>query len=90
MIVDNSTIAANKTASIVTTKVTDMSSLFNNSNFNGDISHWDTSNVTNMYRMFRNDGSFNRDIGSWDTSSLTNMDQMFVNASSFNLSLIHI
>ena len=49
LVVDNSTIAANKTANIVTTRVTNMQSLFNGeTTFNGDISSWDTSAVTNM------------------------------------------
>ena len=33
-------------------RVTDMSRLFENSEFNGDISQWDVSNVTNMSLMF--------------------------------------
>ena len=33
-------------------RVTDMSDLFRNSKFNGDISKWDVSNVENMYCMF--------------------------------------
>jgi len=32
--------------------ITDMSWLFDSSNFNADISNWDTSSVTNMYHMF--------------------------------------
>ena len=37
--------------------------------FNGDISRWDTSQVTNMYQMFRGNIGFNGDIGGWDTRS---------------------
>jgi len=40
------------------------------SSFNGDISSWDVSNVTDMAYMFRNASSFNQDIGSWDVSSI--------------------
>ena len=36
--------------------------------FNGDISDWDTSQVTKMFQMFRGCISFNRNIGNWDTS----------------------
>ena len=39
---------------ICTTKITDMSKLFSESQFNGDISNWDVSNVTNMIGMFYN------------------------------------
>ena len=52
LIVDDATIAANKTADIITTRVTSMARLFLNTSFNGDISHWDTSAVTNMSYMF--------------------------------------
>ena len=33
-------------------KITDMSGLFKETYFNGDISYWDVSNVTNMSVMF--------------------------------------
>ena len=85
MIVDNSTIAANKTENIVTTRVTCMASLFQSQgSFNGDISHWDTAAVTNMSNMFAYAEAFNGDIGSWDTSSVTNMFGAFSRATAFN------
>ena len=52
--------------------------------FNGDISRWDTSQVTNMYQMFRGNIGFNGDIGSWDTSQVTNMGLMFYYSYAFN------
>ena len=42
-------------------KVTDMSDMFRNIIFNGDISQWDVSNVRNMNSMFAW-SSFNGDI----------------------------
>ena len=58
-------------------KITDMSYLFEGTAFNGDISNWDVSNVTNMYAMFYNCKTFNQDISSWDVSKVTNMRNMF-------------
>jgi surface protein len=55
-----------------------------NSAFNGDISNWDTSQVTNMYAMFWQATSFNRPIGGWDTSKVTNMNSVFSSANAFN------
>ena len=52
--------------------VTDMSYMFDKSNFNGDISKWDISNVTDMRYMFLH-SKFNRDISNWDVSKVTTM-----------------
>ena len=47
---------------IDTSEITDMSNLFEDmTDFNGDISKWDVSNVISMQGMFFN-SSFNRDI----------------------------
>ena len=62
--------------------VTDMSSMFENSSFNLDISSWDVSNVENMSSMF-SESSFNQDISSWDVSNVTDMSSMF-SRSDFN------
>ena len=48
------------------------------------ISGWNTSNVTNMGLMFRNNSAFNQDIGYWDVSNVTSASQVFNNASAFN------
>ena len=37
---------------IDTSKITDMNSLFDRSEFNGNISKWDVSNVKDMFAMF--------------------------------------
>ena len=52
------------------------------SSFNGDISKWDVSSVTNMNSTFES-SSFNGDISKWDVSSVTDMSHMF-ESSSFN------
>ena len=66
-------------------KITDMSGLFDNvklARFNGDISEWDVSNVTNMDSMFY-DTLFNGNISKWNVGKVTNMKNMFDN-SEFN------
>ncbi len=90
---------------IDTSLMTDMSDLFyvNSSNqpqyaldFNGDISSWDVSNVTDMSKMFCSDGTTPmaftgvfessgsiHSISEWDVSSVTNMEEMFSNADNF-------
>ena len=50
--------------------------------FNGDISGWNVSAVTDMNRMFS--GAFNGDISGWNVSAVTDMNRMFVGASAFN------
>ena len=69
---------------IVTTFMTDMSNLFANvTEFNSDISSWDTSRVTNMSYMFYN-MKFNSPINHWNTTNVTNMMSMFLGAFRFN------
>ena len=57
--------------------INDMSYLFKYLNFNGDISKWDVSNVTNMMCMFEWCENFNQDISDWNVSKVTNMKNMF-------------
>jgi surface protein len=47
------------------------------STFNGDISNWNTSQVTNMHAMFFSASAFNHDIGSWNTAQVTDMNICF-------------
>ncbi len=49
----------------------------------GDISNWDTSQVTDMSLMFRTSGSFNQNLGAWDVSKVKTMRDMFGYASAF-------
>lgn len=67
-------------------EIRDMSYLFHYSfttrNFNGDISQWDVSNVTDMTGLFKT-LDFNGDISQWDVSNVTDMEDMFAE-SEFN------
>ena len=76
---------------LATTKVTDMGDLrdyelnYNvTTDFNQPIGNWDTSNVTNMLRLFMNYTSFNQDISFWDVSNVTNMGNLFTYCAEFN------
>ena len=61
---------------IDTSLITDMSYLFSESSFNGDISRWNTSNVQDMNYMFSN-CTFDGDISKWDTNKVQYMSGMF-------------
>ena len=51
----------------------------------GEISNWDVSSVTTMYKMFWfATSSFNQPLNNWNVSKVTNMREMFYGASSFN------
>src|SRR3989339_620196 len=65
--------------------VTNMWSMFRDAtNFNGNISNWNTSSVVEMGNMFYGATSFNGNISNWDVSSVTEMRHMFRDATSFN------
>ena len=73
---------------IDTSKITDMSNLFNNFGSYGiklkrlskngyfDISDWNVSNVKNMHTMFY-ESSFDGDLSDWDVSNVEDMCDMF-------------
>ena len=62
---------------IDTSAITNMYELFSKfRTFDGDISGWNVSNVTNMARMFA-ESHFNGDIGGWDVSRVEDMTEMF-------------
>lgn len=67
--------------------VTNMRSMFANSNFNGDISQWDVSSVTNMRAMFNFDTLFNQDVSQWNVSNATDLSFMFQIATAFDQDL---
>ena len=57
--------------------------MFRESLFDGDISRWNVSKVTDMSTMFcgnrfvEHESPFNGDISRWDVSNVTNMSGMF-------------
>ena len=53
-------------------------------NFNGNISNWDLSNVNTTEGMFRNAQSFDQDISGWNIIIVNNIKEMFKNADTFN------
>ena len=59
------------------------------SQFNQDISHWDTSSVSSINGMFWAATSFNQSISNWDTSIVSEMAYMFNGATSFSQNLSH-
>ena len=52
--------------------------------FNGNLSNWDMSSVTDMSMMFLRTSVFNQDISGWNVSSVKNMERMFSAAAVFN------
>ncbi len=52
--------------------------------FNGDISGWNTSQVTSFSELFYRAELFNQPIGDWSTHNVTNMNRTFYYAKSFN------
>ena len=62
---------------IDTSAIKNMRELFNKfKTFNGDISEWNVSSVTDMADMF-NGSDFNGDISKWDVSNVKDMTEMF-------------
>ena len=67
------------------TGATNLSALFGGSDsFNGDVSNWDTSEITEMKYLFRYSPAFNGDVSRWDVSQVTDMSGLFDNAVNFN------
>ena len=63
---------------------TNMSLMFFNTTFNGNISQWGTSRVTSTYSMFEAAPLFHQDLRLWDVSSVTTFSRMFNGARAFN------
>lgn len=54
--------------------------------FRGTTIQWNTSNVTNMSKMFCEASSFDQPLRGWDISAVTNMDGIFEGATKFQSS----
>lgn len=65
-------------------RVTDISRMFESSNFNGNINNWDVSNVENMARTFIGMSLFNQPLNDWDVGNVTDMSDMFLSTRNFN------
>ena len=50
----------------------------------GPIASWDTSGITDMYRLFADKEDFNEDISRWNVSNVVDMTAMFSYATSFS------
>lgn len=65
---------------IDTSLITSMNSLFDDINFDGDISNWDVSNVHDMAYMFWRSnftGKNSPGMNNWDVTNVLSMDSMF-------------
>jgi surface protein len=65
-----------------------MVNCFRETNFNGDLSNWNTSKVTNFYAMFLSNNGFTGQVGTgvseWNLRSATGVERMFYQATAFN------
>ena len=64
---------------IDTSGIYTMDNLFYESNFDGDISEWDVSNVKNMSYMFTGCRQFNQDISNWNVDKVRYTHFIFYN-----------
>ena len=56
-----------------TSRVTNMTGMFQQASFNQPIGNWNTSAVTNMASMFNINSNFNQDIGNWNIGAVTSI-----------------
>jgi surface protein len=64
--------------------ITDMNFMFYDSDFNQDISNWNTSNVITMVGTFARAPKFNQPLNDWDVSNVITMQGTFAHAYKFN------
>ena len=73
---------------IDTSKITDMSNLFMNCEYDIDVSNWDVSNVINMGCTFYNCNMFTgKGLENWDVSNVKDMSDMFYYCKKFDCDL---
>jgi len=53
--------------------------------YGGVVSAWDTSSVTDMSNLFKDNTTFNEDISGWDMSNVANRADMFKGATSMHI-----
>jgi len=52
--------------------------------FNGEMNHWDMSNINNLVGFLSGASSFNQPLNNWDVSNVTSMRVLFFGCDSFN------
>lgn len=70
---------------VCTSKITNMNYMFSSSQFNGDISNWDVSSVTNMGGMFIGSDNFNQDLSNWNVLNVTQCNGFSTNTPQWTL-----
>jgi uncharacterized protein (TIGR02145 family) len=61
-----------------------LTSVFEQTNFNQDLSNWDITSAQYINGLFFNNESFNQDISGWNTSNVISMNRTFLASRSFN------
>ena len=64
--------------------IKNMTRIFAAHDFQGDVSGWNTSSVTNMESMFSGCNHFNGDLSKWNVSKVRNFEKMFYHCYVFN------
>ncbi len=70
--------------SIDVSNVRILNNTFASSNYNQPLNNWNTINVVQIQRMFKQNSVFNQPLNNWNTSSVTTFRECFFSASSFN------
>ena len=61
-----------------------LNNTFASSNYNQPLNNWDTSNVSQIQRMFKQNTVFNQPLNNWDTSNVITFRECFFSCNSFN------